>query len=163
MQSKSIAQACTEARDLIIRDGFTHGDNGWEGRGGWCVEGALARVLGIVAVPFGNSKLSHDVNQSEVGQAIHAYLPTVGIHLPDWRRALHIWNDDSDVSTVVRVLAEVAAAHPDKPRIRWDRIINAVSFVPTPVWMTVGDPTPEPTPEPESVPSEQSEGVLVAV
>jgi len=161
MQIKSIAQACTEARDLIMKDGFVVGDNGWEGRGGWCIEGALAHVLGIERLPHRNAVLSHQVNLSEVGRAIHNYLVSRGLVYVN--RPLHSWNDANTSTEVLRVLAEVAALHPDKPKVTvtWDRILNAVSFAPTPVWMTVTEPEPEP--EPEDAPSEETEAVLVGV
>jgi hypothetical protein len=103
----NVAEVCTRARDLILRDGFTHGGDGWYGVGGWCIEGALGAALGL---DYMDTNLSMKVNHSPAGVAIRHH-----IHLWDGC-ALHAWNDRSGTREgVLRVLAEVAAAYDGTP------------------------------------------------
>jgi hypothetical protein len=101
----SITEACSQAADLIVTQGFIRGGEGWRGFPGWCIEGALAQVYGIGR--FGD--LSEKVNASEAGVAIKQHL---GLDT-----SLFYWNDSHTLRDVVRVLKEVAAKYDDQPVI----------------------------------------------
>jgi hypothetical protein len=99
----SIADACSQAADLIVSEGFATGGAGWVGNGGWCIEGALARVYGI---PLCDAP-SMQINASPAGLAIKRHLGYGGF--------LYHWNDRHTQRDVIRVLKEVAAKHSDQP------------------------------------------------
>lgn len=130
----NIAEICNKARDLILRDGFMTGGAGWVGDGGWCIEGALGKAMGLDQYDYSAEAIGDRVNVSPVGMAIHEYLA-----LPAGM-ALHGWNDRSGTKEgVLRVLAEVAAKHTpqeepvyEPPQLEEKRILGPVVIPPMP-------------------------------
>lgn len=109
-----IATICMRARDLILRDGWQAGGDGWRGYGGWCIEGALGQAMGIVADPT----LSLRVNRTPVAEAIRCHIGMPGM----W--SLHVWNDRiCEKEKVLRVLAEVAAAYTEQEPVEEVRVL----------------------------------------
>lgn len=116
-----IARICTEARDLIRSDGFHAGLGGWTGIGGWCIEGAIGRVLGLTDQFTSHRPLSEAINAHPVAGRIKQHL---GMRLDT---PLYVWNDRQAESApyvgvdpakaVLQVLAEVAAKYADQPEM----------------------------------------------
>lgn len=88
MDHMKVAEQCRQARSLIRRDGFKAGTNGWTGHDGWCLEGALFKVLGMEVTGDSVYGHTHTLNfVTDVGRALRQQL---GIH--SWTM-LHHWND----------------------------------------------------------------------
>jgi hypothetical protein len=116
----NVADVCTRARDLILRDGFMTGGNGWHGAGGWCIEGALGAAMGLSC---DDSRLSEKVNASPAGMAIRHH---IGLYNGC---ALHGWNDRSGTTEgVLRVLAEVAAAYSAQPTLIEELVVEVSTY-----------------------------------
>jgi hypothetical protein len=170
MTDATIAQVCTEARALILREGWTTGGEGWHGYGGWCVEGALGRALGIEDRHGDNGDLCQRVNDHPAGVAIRVH-----IGLPRGR-ALSDWNDRSaSKGLVLQVLAEVAAKFAPEPAPVWEFVaVNEAKPVTRwelftawfngPLGASTTTPEPEPpdgVPEPSEDPETPSEDLPV--
>jgi hypothetical protein len=168
MTDAMIARACWDARALIARDGWITGGDGWHGNGGWCIEGALAKVLKCRWSDGGN--ISYFVNSHPVGQALRKHLGLGG------HRPLNDWNDRSATPTLVlAVLGEVAAAHtpkrepvvvPPMPEATvddgfWARLWQALTASGTEPVPESPVPAPEPSEAPETAPEEIKELVSV--
>lgn len=161
IDSSNVRAVCLAARGLIERDGFLRGGGGWHGFGGWCIEGALAKVQGFDTTRVTEESLSSRINRSPAGAAIREYLKANCGAFPG--QPLHSWNDHVSSKEVLHVLTVVAEQHAPvpvpaytvtekKPVSWWSASLTAIGFT------TVS----EPEPVPEGAPVEEDR-VLVGV
>jgi hypothetical protein len=103
------SEVLNKAADLIERDGWTRWGDGWHGEGGYCVEGALCKVLGIGIEVVGGPP-EEEFDSAPAAIALAAYVD----ELPG---ETFQWNDrqpgPAPVIEALRACAVIEAARED--------------------------------------------------